>query len=203
MVERFIALGVNANEKLPKTLLLPKLQVSTKQVKTTLKRLKIALPQKPILAICPGAEYGITKRWPTAYFAEIAKVKKKEGWEIWIFGGPKDKILAREIQTQSNNICLDLTGKTNLGEAIELLSGAKAAITNDSGLMHVAAALSLPLVAIYGSSSPKFTPPLTDKAKILSLNLSCSPCMKRKCVLKHMKCLNDLKPKLILQAIKK
>jgi len=201
LVERLVALGIKSNAQLPTPLPLPRLYVSPKKLDATLERLKIALPKQKILALCPGAEYGTTKRWPTAYFAKIAQIKKNEGWENWIFGGPKDKILAQEIQAQSNNICLDLTGKTNLSEAIELLSLATVVITNDSGLMHIAAALDRPLVAIYGSSSPKFTPPLTDKAKIISLNLSCSPCFKRNCPLKHMKCLNDLPPELVLQSI--
>jgi heptosyltransferase II len=201
MVERFIALGLEKNEQLPKPLSLPQLQISPEKLNATLNRLKISLSSKKVLALCPGAEYGITKRWPTTYFAEIAKIKKQEGWEIWIFGGPKDKTLAKEIQAQSKHACLDLTGKTNLGEAIELLSLVTAVITNDSGLMHIAAALNRPLVAIYGSSSPNFTPPLTEKVKILSLNLPCSPCFKRECPLKHMKCLNNLSPKLVLSII--
>jgi heptosyltransferase-2 len=201
LIESLVALGVKSSAQLPTPLPLPQLQVSSKKLAAALERLKIALPKQKILALCPGAEYGTTKRWPTAYFAKIAQIKKSEGWEVWIFGGSKDKILAQEIQTQSDNICLDLTGKTNLSEAIELLSLATAVITNDSGLMHIAAAINRPLVAIYGSSSPKFTPPLTDKAKIISLYLSCSPCFKRNCPLKHMKCLNDLPPKLVLQSI--
>ncbi|EKE01983.1 MAG: hypothetical protein ACD_21C00011G0008 [uncultured bacterium] len=201
MVERFVALGMKSGEPLPNPLPLPQLQVSKEQINAALDRLKINLPQKPILALCPGAEYGIAKRWPTAHFAKVAQIKKSEGWDVWIFGGPKDKIVAQEIQTQSNNICLDLAGKTSLSDAIALLSLAKVVIANDTGLMHVAAALDRQLVAIYGSSSPEFTPPLTDKAKILSLNLPCSPCFKRECPLKHMKCLNDLRPELVLQAI--
>jgi heptosyltransferase II len=201
MVERLVALGIKTNGQLPTPLMLPQLSVSKKQLDATLYRLKINLLQKPILALCPGGEYGITKRWPTAYFAKIAQVKKSEGWEVWIFGGPKDETLAQEIQTQSNNSCLDLAGKINLSEVIDLLSLATTVVTNDSGLMHIAAALNRQLVAIYGSTSPKFTPPLTYKAKIVSLNLPCSPCFKRECPLKHMKCLNDLLPELVLQLI--
>ena len=201
MVERFVALGIKSSEQLPAPLPLPQLHVSQKQLDATLNRLKINLPQKPILALCPGAEYGITKRWPTAYFAQIAQIKKSEGWEVWIFGGPKDEILAQEIQTQSNNSCLDLTGKTTVSEAIGLLSLATVVVANDSGLMHIAAALDRPTIAIYGTTPPMLAPPLTSKGKALSLNLPCSPCFKRTCPLKHMKCLNDLQPKLVLQAI--
>lgn len=202
MVERFVTLGIKTKEKILDPLPLPQLHVSPIQLEANLKKLNIVLPLKrPILALCPGAEYGETKRWPTAYFAEIAKIKKADGWDIWLLGGPKDQISAQEIQDKSNNICLDLTGKTNLEEAIGFLSLVTTAITNDSGLMHIAAALNRPLIAIYGSSSPKFTPPLTDRAKILSQNLPCSPCFKRQCPLKHLKCLYDLSPQMVLQAI--
>lgn len=201
MIERLVALGIESNKQLPLPLQAPQLHISQKELEITLKHLKINLPNKPILILCPGAEYGITKRWPTTYFAEIAKIKKNEGLEVWILGGVKDKILGQEIQTHCDNICLDLTGKTSLSDTIELLSLASVVVTNDSGLMHIAAALNKSLVAIYGSSSAKFTPPLTDKAKIICLNLPCRPCFKRKCPLKHMKCLNDLYPKLVLQSI--
>lgn len=153
---------------------------------------------KPILALCPGAEYGTTKRWPTKYFAEVAQVKHQDGWDIWIVGGPKDAILAQEIQKYSANICTDFTGKTDLSQAIGLLAQANIVLTNDSGLMHVAAAVGAKIIAIYGSTSPKFTPPLTHKAEIISLNLSCGPCFKKICPLKHIRCLNDLSPNFIL-----
>lgn len=201
MVERLVSLGVQTGESLPQPLPLPRLQVSSAQIDSSLKQLGISLPQKPVLAICPGAEYGVAKRWPAGYFAKIAQNKKKEGWEVWIFGGPKDKTTAQEIQNQSGNACFDLVGKTSLSEAITLLSLATVVVTNDSGLMHVAAALDRSLVAVYGSSSPKHTPPLTNKAKILTLNLPCSPCFKRECPLGHMKCLNDLQPDMVEHAI--
>lgn len=201
MVDRFVTLGIDSSEKLPNKVSFPQLIVSQKQLEITFSNLKIVPPKRPILAICPGAEYGAAKRWPASYFAEVAKVKKSEGWEIWIFGGPKDKYFAQEIQNHSENTYLDLTGRTNLGEAIDLLSLVTIVLTNDSGLMHIAAALSIPLVAIYGSTLPAFTPPLTNKRKILSLNLACSPCFKRECPLKHVKCLRNLQPKLVLRAI--
>ena len=202
MVERFVALGYAKNEELAKPLLFPRLQVSEEQLNLALARLKITLLKKHILAICPGAEYGSAKRWPADYFAAIANAKRNEGWEVWIFGGPKDQAAAKEIQEQCYNTCVDLTGKTDIGEAVDLLSLATVVVANDSGLMHVAAALSKPLVAIYGPTSPKLAPPLSDNNfKILSLNLTCSPCAKRECPLGHHKCMKDLRAELVLRSI--
>jgi heptosyltransferase-2 len=94
---------------------------------------------------------------------------------------------------------VDLTGKTDLQEAIDLLSQVTVVASNDTGLMHIAASLKRPLIVIYGSSSPQFTPPLTKNVQILSLNLSCSPCFKRKCPFNHYKCLKNLKPQMVLK----
>ena len=205
MVDRYLALGKenkDNNEKLPGSNFWPKLKVSQEQIDLTLKKLQITLSGKPILAFCPGAEYGSSKRWPTNYFAEIARIKKEAGWDIWIFGGPKDQEIAKEIEELSNGACLDLTAKTDLGEVADLLSLATAVVTNDTGLMHVAAAVDRPIVAIYGSSSSGHTPPLAkDHLKIISLNLSCAPCFKRECPLEHHKCMVDLKPEMVLDAI--
>ena len=201
MVERFAKLALPPDSPLPQ-LPWPRLQVTAKIQAETLKYFNISRTQQPILALCPGAEYGTAKRWPPRYFAQVAQTKHREGWEIWLFGSPKERTIAQEIQTHSGNICLNLVGQTNLQEVIALLAATTAVITNDSGLMHIAAALDKPLVAIFGSSSPKFTPPLTPRAKILTLNLPCSPCFKRTCPLKHLRCLNDLLPELVLQALR-
>ena len=200
--ERFVALGCEKNEELPKSWSYPRLQVSTEQLNSVLTRLHISLSNKPILAICPGPEHRSAKRWPPTHFAEVARFKKDEGWGVWIFGGPKEQELARIIQERCNNSCLDLTGKTDLGEAVDLLSLATVVVANDSGLMHVASALNKPVIAIYGPTPPELAPPLTNnKFKMLSLNLSCSPCSKRECPLKHNKCMYDLKPELVLRSI--
>lgn len=201
MVQRFAALGLPSSEN-QTDFLNPYLQVTEQSVAATLAKLNLIYPEKPVLVLCPGAEFGPAKRWPAEYFAEVAKNKLAEGWQVWILGSVKDQPVAHEIQQLTQNACVNLTGLTVLGEAIDLLSLAKLVVTNDSGLMHVAAALQRPIVAIYGSSSPVFTPPLTERVKILSINLPCSPCFKRECPLQHLNCLKQLSPVLVLQAMK-
>ncbi|MBN1683874.1 MAG: lipopolysaccharide heptosyltransferase II [Gammaproteobacteria bacterium] len=202
MIERFMALGLPPKEKLTHPYPIPQLDVNIKNRTKTLKRFHLADPsEKPILALCPGAQFGPSKRWPAQYYAKVAREKLAQGWQIWIFGAQSDAMEANEIQLATKNHCINLVGQTTLDEAIDLLSWATVVITNDSGLMHMAAALNLPLIAIYGSSSPNFTPPLGTRIKILTLNLSCSPCFKRECPLQHFHCMLHLKPPLVLKAI--
>ena len=195
MIQRFDALGLDAQEPVPDKLPRPQLLHQPSQQRT--------LPQKPILALCPGAEYGPAKRWPAEHFAELAKAKLAQGWQVELFGGKNDQAITAEIQRLTNNKCIDWAGKTSILEAIDLLGEATAVVSNDTGLMHIAAALNKKLVVIYGSSSPKFTPPLSNQAKILSLNLECSPCFERECPLKHLKCLRNLTPDMVLNALDK
>lgn len=202
MIERFAALGIPKGSPLPKKLPWPKLQIDQAIIDNTIAKLKLQT-QKPILALCPGAEYGPAKRWPTNYFAQIALQKIADNWQVWIFGGPNDQDIANEIQQQTNNQCINLTGKTSLTEAIALLATSTLVLTNDTGLMHIAAALERKLIVLYGSSSPGFTPPLSKNAIIISLNLPCSPCFERQCPLQHFKCMQDLKPERVINAINK
>lgn len=206
MVERFLALGYEPKQSIQLTKnLYPQFQIDSINVAKTLQKINLRKPENNVLALCIGAEYGSAKRWPAKYFAEVAQTKINEGWHVWLFGSAKDKPIAEKIvniiQIQNLASLQDLTGKTDLGEAIDLLSLAKVVISNDSGLMHIAAALDLPLIAIYGSSTPQFTPPLTEKARIVSLNLKCSPCFRRECKFLHLKCLTDLRPQKILEVL--
>jgi heptosyltransferase-2 len=202
MIERFAALGLPNDTPLPHVLPQPSLQVSAAQVQLTLEQMGLEQESRPILAICPGAEYGPAKRWPAVHYAKVAEQKMAEGWAVWIMGAANDQAIAHEIQALLPQKALDFTGRTNLGQAIDLLSLANTVLSNDSGLMHISAALEKPfLVVIYGSSDPRFTPPLTDKKRILSLQLPCSPCFQRTCPLEHMNCLQNLHPITVLHAI--
>lgn len=158
---------------------------------------------KPIVAFCPGAEYGSAKRWLPEHFVATAQYYVQEGYQIWLFGSQKDFDIAENIVQLSDNLCVNLCGKTSLAEAIDLLSLADLVVCNDSGLMHVAAAVGCELVAVYGSSSPEHTPPLSDKAKIATLNLDCSPCFERECPLGHTNCLKDLLPERVIELANK
>ena len=116
------------------------------------------------------------------------------GYQVWLFGSRNDAEITAQIRAQVGGECHDLAGRTTLDEAIDLMSFAGRVVTNDSGLMHIAAALDRPTAAIFGSSSPAFTPPLSDQARVISLRLSCSPCFARVCPLGHTNCLETLLP---------
>ena len=198
MVQRFVALGLPPDSPLPEPLPRPRLTLAPASVDSALERLRLERPQA-LLVLCPGAEFGPAKRWPVEYFAAIARQKQRQGWQVWVFGSERDKEIARAVHQLAESSCVNLAGQTSLAEAIDLLSLATLVITNDSGLMHIAAALNRPLIALYGSSDPGLTPPLNDNARIASLRLPCSPCFKRSCPLGHLRCLRELKPEHVLR----
>ncbi len=158
--------------------------------------------QKPIVGICPGAEFGPAKRWPEKYYAQVAEFLIGQGKQVCLFGGPKDAESTAKIRdalpAKMQKNCFDLAGKTALVDVIDLLAACERVISNDSGLMHIAAAVGCELITIYGSTSPRYTPPLTDKAQIVHLDLACRPCFKRECPLGHLQCLEDLLPEKII-----
>jgi heptosyltransferase-2 len=200
-VDRFVALGLEPDEAMPKEFELPSLDSHPERAPEILGRLGVSPPQGPILALCPGAAYGPAKCWPPRYFAELAREKIKRGWAVWLFGSKEDRSYTREIQTQTSGACLDLAGELPLEDSLDMLSVCQLAVSNDSGLNHVAAALDIPLVVLYGSSDPKRTPPLNPKAKMLYLGVDCSPCFERECPLGHFKCMLEMKPQMVLRAI--
>ncbi|MDX8379883.1 MAG: lipopolysaccharide heptosyltransferase II [Gallionella sp.] len=196
MVERFVYLAESPNHEIPRPLENPKLTVSAAQRAATMGKVGLTQDQ-PIAIFCPGAEYGPAKRWPVAYFAETAQRLHQQGYAIWLIGSAKDWPVAEKIVALGNSTSRNLCGKTDLIDAIALLSCAQLVISNDSGLMHLSAALDIPMLAIFGASSPQFTPPLSVKASIVKLDLKCSPCFKRECPLGHFNCMNQLTPDLL------
>ncbi|WP_245971176.1 lipopolysaccharide heptosyltransferase II [Alkalispirillum mobile] len=199
-VDRFVALGQEADAPLPPPVPEPHLEISATGRAAAREALGLAGDDAPALALCPGAEYGPAKRWPAAYFAEVARDRLAAGWQVWLFGSDKDRPITGEIADAAPG-CTDLAGHTTLAQAIDLLASADVVVSNDSGLMHVAAATGRPVVALYGSSDPGYTPPLSSRARILYLGLECSPCFQRECPLGHLNCLRQMHPDRVLEAI--
>ncbi|MBF0401868.1 MAG: lipopolysaccharide heptosyltransferase II [Magnetococcales bacterium] len=190
-VDRFLALGLPAREPLPATLPIPHLTVDRPAALATLGRW-MTEEGTPLLALCPGAEYGPAKRWPAERFAELASRMIKRGWRVLVCGSAKEQALGAEIATAAGPAALNLAGQTSLDEAVEILSLATWVVSNDSGLMHVAAALDRPVIALFGSSDPHHTPPLGNRTQVISLGLPCAPCFRRSCPEQHLNCLTGI-----------
>ncbi|MBS1209149.1 MAG: lipopolysaccharide heptosyltransferase [Proteobacteria bacterium] len=199
-VERYAILAEEPRAALPRPYPLPALHVDAKATATTLEMLGLKASPAPVV-FCPGAEFGPAKRWPEQHFAALARSLATQDVPVWLLGSKKDAAVGEEIAHLSEGTARNLCGVTNLAQAVQILSMARHVVTNDSGLMHVAAALGTPLTALFGSSSPGYTPPLSDKAQVVSLNLSCSPCFKRECPLGHLDCLNKITPERVLETI--
>ncbi|MCD2517561.1 lipopolysaccharide heptosyltransferase II [Massilia sp. G4R7] len=183
-------------DKLPE----PEMIADAKDADAAIARLN--LPAGTYVAFAPGAEFGPAKRWPASYFAELARTIRanRPDAQILLLGSPKDRAVCDEITAivpQAHN----LAGSTSLSEAIALISRAAAVVTNDSGLMHIGAALKRPVVAIYGPTDPRHTPPLSELAKILWLHIECSPCQQRECPLGHQNCMKLITPDAVWQPL--
>ncbi len=206
MIERFMALAFEPDAALPQPYPHPQLRIEMHSRDQALARFGLSL-DRPVLALCPGAEFGESKRWPAAHFAEVAERKIREGWQVWLFGSKNDHLVGQDIVQRLipglREEVVNLAGETSLAEAIDLLSCADAVVSNDSGLMHVSAALGRPLVAVYGSTSPAFTPPLSDRVETVRLGLECSPCFDRTCRFGHNNCMRELLPEQVVEALER
>ena len=204
MIERFMALAFEPDAELPRPYPHPSLRIDATSRATALARFGLNVEQ-PVLALCPGAEFGESKRWPAEHFAQVAEAKIREGWQVWLFGSKNDHEVGEDIRARLipglREEAVNLAGETSLAEAIDLLSCAEAVVSNDSGLMHVSAALGRPLVAVYGSTSPAFTPPLSEQVEFVRLGLECSPCFERTCRFGHTNCLRELDPARVIEAL--
>jgi len=200
-VQRFLALGLPTDAALPDPLPQPRLHVDPALVEQARADLGLAKSGRPVLALCPGAEFGPSKQWPARHYGELAARRYADGWEPWLFGSANDCDVCSAVNAASGGICRDLAGKTSLGQALDLLSLADQVVSNDSGLMHVAAALDRPMLALFGSTDPGHTPPLSDRAQSLSLELDCRPCFKRDCPLGHNDCMEKLTVGTVLERL--
>ncbi|MGR5340806.1 lipopolysaccharide heptosyltransferase II [Vibrio astriarenae] len=213
MVERYVALAhpkqsmvssesLGGLDSLPR----PALTIDAQVQQSTRDKFGLNTETK-IFGLCPGAEFGPAKKWPEAHYAEVATSVTKEGAQVWLFGSQKDietcdkirSLVPQELQHQ----VVVLAGQTSLIEAVDLLGACDTVISNDSGLMHVAAAVGCNVVAIYGSTSPKYTPPLAEKVEMVHTDIECRPCFKRECQFGHLKCLKELPARSAIEAIQK
>lgn len=192
-VQRFVALATAPCAVLP-DIPQPRLLIDPASVDAVKRAFGIVEAKGKVLGLCPGAEYGPAKRWPEEHYANVAKQALAKGWQVYLFGSAKDEPVTATINELAGGSCRDFAGQTSLTEALDLMSLCDAVVSNDSGLMHVAAALNIKTVALYGSSDPNFTPPLHPDAEVISLHLSCSPCFKRECPLGHLDCLTKISP---------
>jgi heptosyltransferase-2 len=205
MVEHYANLCVassNPNATIP----LPHLTPRPSTLESARTRLQAAgIQTDTLVVLCPGAEYGPSKRWPPAYFAVLAQsiLEAKSTASVVLLGSPSDCAIGDAIVSSkaSQSRMFNWCGATSLDEAIAIISLCSKVVSNDSGLMHIAAALHVPQVAIFGSSDPNHTPPNSAKATVISLHLPCSPCHQRECPLGHLNCLNQISPERVFAAL--
>lgn len=211
MTERYVALAypkekmtgseaLGGLQALPK----PKLHIEPQAQQAVLDKFGLST-QRPTVGLCPGAEFGPAKQWPAEHYAKVAEVQIEQGAQVWLFGSAKDSKTTQQIiehipQPLREHV-VDLAGETSLIEAVDLLACCQTVVSNDSGLMHVASAAGCNVVGVYGSTSDHYTPPLAKRSKVVHTDIECRPCFKRECPYGHLKCLKELPPKQVLQAI--
>lgn len=203
-VQRYVALGQSGGGATqPPEVLSPQLRIDVENQNACVERLGLSR-DRPAIGFMPGAEYGPAKQWPAEYFGQLAADLVARGQQVWVLGSAKEQALGETIRQAAGEAAEhvhNLCGRTALADVVDLLAACETAVSNDSGLMHVAAASGTAIVAIYGSSTPDFTPPLTEKAEVLYLRLDCSPCFKRQCPLGHTHCLRKIDPQSVLTHI--
>ncbi|HID48686.1 MAG TPA: lipopolysaccharide heptosyltransferase II, partial [Chromatiales bacterium] len=198
-VQRMVALGLPPDAANPPEVPPPALTIDPGNQRQRIKQLGLAV-EKPVIGLMPGAAYGPAKQWPLDRWRALAGSLLEEGFRVWIFGSEAERSLAATLREAGEGV-IDLCGRTRLTDTVDLLAACRAAVSNDSGLLHVACATGIPVVGIYGSSTPAYTPPLSDRARIVYLGLECSPCFQRQCPLGHTRCLADIKVEQVRKAL--
>ena len=206
MVERYVALAYNHNNDKVQynTCQLPVLKGDKANSIKLFRKFRITSNNKQNIMLCPGAAYGETKRWPSKKFSDLINILSQQKYNIHILGGPQEQDIAAEIiKLCGSDTVMNWVGKLSIAESIDVMSRMDCVVANDSGLMHMAAALEVPIVAIYGATKPSFAPPLSKKAKSVWDEISCRPCKSRVCPLSHLDCLNNIAAGVIKTNIEK
>ena len=199
-VKRFIALGLRPGEEELPPPEPPRLRTDADNLRSTARRLGLQW-EADAAAVIPGAEFGPAKRWPAASYGELAGRLARAGLQVWILGSQRERALGDAVRAAANHAnAANLCGRTGLADVVDLLGAAKVAVTNDSGLMHIAAAVDTHVIALYGSTSPRFTPPLTARKDVFHRDLDCSPCFQRECPLGHFRCMTGLSVEAVFDA---
>jgi heptosyltransferase-2 len=198
MVDRCAALAMPKHAPPPANLPLPELIVPQSEVLNWRKRMGLTAGG-PVVAFAPGA-VGPSKRWPSAYYRALADRLVSDGMSVWVLGGPNERSAAAEIVASGK--ARDLTGD-DLRNAIFALAAADVALSNDSGLLHVAAAVGTPTIGVFGPTSPWHWAPLNRLAAVIEaeIELSCRPCHKPTCRLRHHRCMRDIESMRVASAI--
>jgi heptosyltransferase-2 len=200
MADRCAVLALAKGERAPPAWPLPELKVPAAECANWRQRLGLAADGRPVVALAPGA-VGPSKRWPGASYAELARRLRAEGHWVWVIGGPNEKELAAEIDDRAQ--IRDLTGP-DLRNAILALAAADLAVSNDSGLLHVAAALGTPAIGIFGPTSAWHWAPLNPIAAVVETTdeLACRPCHKPVCRLGHHRCMREISVDRVAMAVR-
>ena len=201
MVDRCAALALPRDAALPAEWPRPELNVPPAEVAAWRRRKGLPAEGRPAVVLAPGA-VGPSKRWPASAYAALARRLLTDGIAVWVVGGPAEKAIAQEIA--GDTAARDFTG-TDLREAILALAAATAAVSNDSGLLHVAAALGTPTVGIFGPTSPWHWAPLNPLAATIQadIELPCRPCHKPVCRLRHHRCMIEISADQVLAATRR
>jgi heptosyltransferase-2 len=163
---------------------------------------RAALDSPPLVALCPGAEYGPAKRWPLENYVAVAQqLAEKWAARLVILGAPGDAAIAAELAAQVPG-AENRAGQTSLADFMTVLESSRLVICNDSGAMHLASALGVPTVAIFGSTEPALTGPLGSRTTVLRHHVPCSPCFRRECPI-DFACMHSIKPDRVIDAADK
>jgi heptosyltransferase-2 len=200
MIERFMALGLEGGQMLDKPYPRPQLRSDAENSARLVTEYGLDC-SGGVSVLCPGAEFGPAKRWPTAHFVAVARHFLAQGRQVWLIGSAADASDCASIEAEFAAGVVNLAGKTRLVDAVDLLALADCVVSNDSGLMHIACALQRSVVAIFGSTSAQFTPPLGEHATVVRQEIECSPCFQRECPLGHLRCLRELQPERVIEVL--